>query len=215
MIRPAPSDPPEIDAKLWEGFTPGEIGLDIGANCGQSIPHMKALATQVWAYEPSVESFEELSRQYGSDSAVQLFMLAASDEDSTIELMASPSKIDTGQLVTHGTSGMEWSEEEMAQGEVREIPAVTLDSHLSGLYSRVGFIKIDVEGHELRVLRGALQLIESSRPEMLIEIHSEELGEDIFDLLKSQYAVETVRHPHYEFGSLLWRTHFWYKCLPQ
>jgi FkbM family methyltransferase len=37
-------------------------------------------------------------------------------------------------------------------------------------FDAVGFIKIDVEGHELSVLRGASNTIERHRPLMLIEI---------------------------------------------
>ena len=39
---------------------------------------------------------------------------------------------------------------------------------LSG-FSRVGLIKVDVEGHELEVLRGALSTIEKDRPSILVE----------------------------------------------
>lgn len=42
----------------------------------------------------------------------------------------------------------------------------------------VGFIKIDVEGHELAVLEGASHLLETQRPTVLVEIeqHSQRLG---------------------------------------
>lgn len=212
MIRPAPSDPPEIEHILWQGFTPGDLVLDVGANCGQSIPSLKKLSREVWAYEPSVESFEVLNSRYSADPDVTLFSLAVSNENADIELMAAPSKIDTGQLVTHGTRGMEWSDDEMAYGEIRSIEAVTLDEHLGENLSRVGFIKIDVEGHELFVLQGSSRLIESVRPEMLVEIHSEELGSEIQGLLGRHYNIQVVRHPHYAPDSELWRTHFWLKC---
>lgn len=39
----------------------------------------------------------------------------------------------------------------------------------------VGFIKIDVEGHEMEVLKGAAQTIEQSRPVVLTEVKSEHL----------------------------------------
>lgn len=211
MITPAPSDPPEIDALLWAGFSPTKLGLDIGANCGQSIPHMKNIAEFVHAYEPSEESFEVLYSSYRYDDRVAMYPDAVSEESGTIQLVAAPSKISTGQLVTHGTEGMEWSEDEMANGSLRTLKSVALDDLIEKLMY-VGFIKIDVEGHELSVLRGAKALIAEKRPEMLIEIHSEELGKKIFDLLSPLYRIEIVRHPHYEFESPLWKTHFWMKC---
>ena len=45
----------------------------------------------------------------------------------------------------------------------------------------VGFVKMDVEGHELAVLQGASRLLETQRPTVLVEIeqHSERSG--VFD----------------------------------
>src|SRR4029450_12601416 len=48
-----------------------------------------------------------------------------------------------------------------------EVPMATLDSSYEG---EVGFIKIDVEGHEQAVLDGAVQTIRRCRPRLLVEI---------------------------------------------
>ena len=121
-------------------------------------------------------------------------------------------KIETGQLVTAGTPGMEWSGAADG-GEVRSLPCITLDDYATATNLWPGFLKIDVEGHEGRVLQGATRILET-KPEMLIEIHSEALGSAIYDLLKKDYHVEQVLHPHYPRGSLLSRTHFWFRCFP-
>lgn len=47
------------------------------------------------------------------------------------------------------------------------IPKMRLDDYELG---EVGFIKIDVEGHELAVLRGAQKTIRASMPNLLVEI---------------------------------------------
>ena len=52
------------------------------------------------------------------------------------------------------------------QTETRRVRTTTLDT----LAERdIGFVKIDVEGHELSVLRGARKLIERQRPFFLVE----------------------------------------------
>lgn len=51
---------------------------------------------------------------------------------------------------------------------VENLPVVTLDS-LS--LSRIDWIKVDVEGNELEVLRGAERSIRQHRPRMLVENH--------------------------------------------
>jgi FkbM family methyltransferase len=57
------------------------------------------------------------------------------------------------------------------------IPMVTLDSMRPWMKGRVSFVKIDVEGHELAVLAGALGLIRDNRPIIQIEIWGEKREE--------------------------------------
>lgn len=55
-----------------------------------------------------------------------------------------------------------------------EVKTITLDSLEGSLPSKVGAIKIDVEGHEAAVIRGALKLIENNKPKLLIEVLTDE-----------------------------------------
>jgi len=53
----------------------------------------------------------------------------------------------------------------------------------------VSFIKIDVEGHELEVLKGGSLLLERERPSLLVEIEQRHLLQPIgvvFDYLQSR-----------------------------
>ena len=214
MITPAVPDPPELDDILWNGFDIQDVSFDVGANCGQTLDRIKNFSDVVVAFEPAREAYEYLRAHYAHRMGVILTDFAVTSHDGYVDLMAAPSKISTGQLVTHGTEGMEWSEDEMANGVIRTLAATSLDSfaEVKGLYP--GFIKIDVEGHEGEVLRGASKVLER-QPQMLIEVHSEQLGEFIKNLLEDRYYLALVRHPHYQPGSLLWRTHFWYRCFPK
>jgi FkbM family methyltransferase len=68
-----------------------------------------------------------------------------------------------------------------------EVDLVTLDREITG---PIDFLKIDVEGYELHVLRGAQRLL-ASAPNLAIEIHPgpiEEFGgkvDDVFSLIKA------------------------------
>ncbi len=68
-------------------------------------------------------------------------------------------------------------------------PVETLDSWATG--NQVGVIKIDCEGAELEILRGALQTLESQRPFLYFECnvsqHSEAILSLLFDLNYSLY----------------------------
>lgn len=54
-----------------------------------------------------------------------------------------------------------------------------LDEVIDGECSRVTLIKVDVEGHELEVLRGAEGLIRRCRPVLLVEVEQRHLDVDI------------------------------------
>jgi predicted RNA methylase len=58
-----------------------------------------------------------------------------------------------------------------------------------------GFIKIDVDGHEVKVLQGAMDLLSTAPLDVLIETHSAELERDCISLLKAKgYAPKIIRN---------------------
>jgi hypothetical protein len=56
---------------------------------------------------------------------------------------------------------------EAALSRTVQVPLRRLDDYA---FENVGFIKIDVEGHEESVLRGGLETLQRNRPTLLIEI---------------------------------------------
>ena len=66
------------------------------------------------------------------------------------------------------TSQMHQTNKFSSAGE--SVKVATLDSYA---YSEVSFIKIDVEGHELQVLEGAVNTIKMNKPVILLEYHKE------------------------------------------
>lgn len=208
-MKPAAIDPPEIWSKLWSGYE-GLVGWDIGANCGQSIPVMLERFEQVIAFEPAEECWPYLQNFTGN---LTWLPIALSDRDDHIDLLALPDKIDTGQLVTSGTLGMEW-DPTRADAQLRTVICRTVDALLDeGALETPDFMKIDTEGHELRVLFGSRRTLALDRPDLLIEFHSPALHDSCETLLESYgYQCETVRHPHYTPGTPMWRQHGWLRA---
>lgn len=205
-MRPAPIDPPEVHAHLWDGYK-GNTGWDIGANCGQTLPELTARFKTVHAFEPAEECWPYLAGFAG----VNLHKIALSDVDENIQLVALPDKINTGQLVTGNCEGMEWNPKN-PNGVVRTLEAKTVDTAAASL-GIPDFMKIDVEGHEEKVLTGATMVLSEAKPNLLIEFHSPQLYNFCFNLLtKLKYDVEVVRHPHYAADSWLWHQHGWIKA---
>lgn len=212
----APIDPPEIDRLLWQDFCGDEgvesVGWDIGANGGQSLQHMLARFDRVIAFEPAEECQSLLGAWYTNHSdRLVICPIAVSDVDGAVELLAVPDKIATGQLVTDAIKDMEWDADDPA-AFIRQVPCQTIDS-LSTVHGSPDFMKIDVEGHEMSVLRGAKRLLAENPPDMLIEFHATELYHQCIELLTAaKYTITTVRHPHYAPGSDFWHMHGWLRC---
>jgi FkbM family methyltransferase len=216
-MKPAPIDPPEIWHTLWDGVE-GDVGWDVGANCGQTIPIMLERFQDVTAFEPAEECQPYLQAHVRGATGfggarLRIMPIAVSDFDGDIPLIALPDKIDTGQLVTAGTHGMEWNPDD-ASGLLRHVPARTIDTLLKdGSLAAPDFMKIDVEGHELKVLFGARRTLAIGRPDLLIEFHSPELFDSVNTLLDGfGYDLRTIRHPHYPHGSDMYFTHGWIRA---
>ena len=65
-----------------------------------------------------------------------------------------------------------------------KVPTVTLDDQMSQ-HGVPDVIKIDIEGAEMLALRGAGKLLASASATLLIEIHSEQLAQEIYPYLES------------------------------
>lgn len=205
-MKPAPSDPPEIEAVLWKGII-GNTAWYVGANTGQSLFQLRTRFNHIIAFEPAEECWAFIEE----DGQAQLMKMAISSVNGDIQLAAPPSKISTGQLVTPGTKGMEWDPDEDGT-EIRNVPARTID-FLVEILPPPSFILVDVEGHEGHVLHGAQFAIAAYQPSWLIEFHTPELHEMIEDfLIERGYTTETVRHPHYAKGSPMWFQHGWLRA---
>lgn len=121
--------------------------VDIGAHCGLwSMQLVKRFAT-VHAFEP-VAAHRECYRANVSGD-VHLHECALGDHDDTIKIRTEPTS--SGDSRVDGAG---------------DIPMRTLDSF--GLQD-VDFIKIDCEGYELFVVRGAEETIKRCRPAMIVE----------------------------------------------
>jgi hypothetical protein len=77
---------------------------------------------------------------------------------------------------------------------------MTLDDYLTERTpGRVALIKLDIEGHECRVLKGGLQTLARHRPVMIMEIAPHLLSEmqssleELLELLRAaNYTIETL-----------------------
>ncbi len=136
------------------------ISVDVGANVGIYTWHLRRLSNSVVAFEPQPDMAGFLRRAL--PASVTVHQAALSDRRVTLELRVPVDPDLSGNASVEATNSLE------------DKPFRTLDVACHRLddlgLERIGFLKIDVEGHELSVLQGALATLERDQPSLLIEI---------------------------------------------
>lgn len=148
-------------------FVPEQLGaVDVGVWWGPWSWWLARHAARLDSFEPIPELCAGVASVMPPN--VTMHNVALSDRTGTAEIWIPP-----GGMGTEGRSSIEPSWQPAAGGRFETVPTERLDAFG---FRDVGFVKIDVEGHEMAVLRGAQNLLATERPNVLIEIESR--GED-------------------------------------
>jgi FkbM family methyltransferase len=165
---------PEREMDLLSIIVPkGREAIDVGANIGAYAFALSSLARHVLAFEPNPMVASFISRVLPKNVTVR--NLAVSDTIGTLDLFV-PTKEGREDTTSAHIAGSNPG----GGGVHYKVHTATLDSFAD---RDIGFLKIDVEGHELNVLSGAQQLIAKQRPTILIEAedrHRENAVQDVF-----------------------------------
>jgi FkbM family methyltransferase len=160
---------------------PGAVTVDVGANCGLYTRKLARLSRQVYAFEPSHQMANLLRRT--SASNVSIYEIALSDQTGNAELFIPQD----GHQLIFGLASLERAVNGASKSVASvNVPTARLDAIVR---QDVAFVKIDVEGHELNVLNGAIELLEQSQPVFLVEAedrHRDKATRSIFDFFEAR-----------------------------
>ena len=152
------------ETELWllPDLVDGEKdAIDVGANTGLYTYYLSRLARHVYAFEPHRVLAGFLDKATGDN--VTVLNKAVSDSSGKLPFYVP---VRRGRKL-YNVASLDEAVIKDRDHIVEEIETVSLDQ--LG-YENIGFIKIDVEGHELSVLKGAVKTIGQQRPTLLIEI---------------------------------------------
>mmetsp|Transcript_16787 Transcript_16787/g.25240 ORF Transcript_16787/g.25240 Transcript_16787/m.25240 type:complete len:306 (-) Transcript_16787:409-1326(-) len=153
--------------------------IDIGAAFGSEIALGHFLGYSVIAFEARRDEYMRIQKHFGHLSNVTIFQAAASNIDGNISLyMASDSSSIVKSAVTSGKEAVKFNK---ANSKILSVPAVQLDTILfnAAFYNqRVAFLKIDVQGAEFNVLRGAINILRRDSPILYFEYAPYLIGEN-------------------------------------
>jgi FkbM family methyltransferase len=153
------------------------VAVDVGANIGLYSYQLSQLCDRVVAFEPNPMNCQ----------IIQGCELVGVD----VYCVALSSGSGSGELQVPVVNGQELSGHAGLNREFEESKTLTVPLHQLDEFSlqNVSFMKIDVEGHELEVLKGSRRTIERNRPIILCEIELRHLDgpmTDVFDEMLGQ-----------------------------
>ena len=180
-----------VTEALWRLTAPNEVTADVGANIGYMTGILAARARngEVHSFEAVPTIYEDLEKNIARFKQTfptvrfQPRALAVSDRSGTVR-MESPADSQTNR----GLARVD------ARGSL-EVPAETLDG-VFGTEIEIGVMKLDVEGHELAVLRGAEKLLKEHRVrDCVFEEHRGYPTDVTFFLEKHGYTIFRLLRP--------------------
>jgi len=176
----------EEQAFLSRHVSEGDVVYDIGANIG-FLTTITARLTgpegQVYAFEPipSTAAMVKENASHNGFEHVTVFEWALSSENGPARMESEGEHTETYSV----------GEEGRVQVTRRRLNDVVTEQNMK----MPDLMKIDVEGHELQVLEGALDTIRTAKPLLLIEVHS--LGQAFVD-----FCEETLKPMGYTLTRL-------------
>ena len=214
---------PHVLDWLAASIKPGDCVLDIGANMGLLSLLMAKLcgsAGSVYAFEPSPALCGRIEYHKRKNRLHQLRVqpLAVSDKHGeTISFyLLGDGKDSRNSLVFSGEKADNFDQPLYASRKEIHVQTATVDAFCNENGCKPTLLKIDVEGAELLVLRGALHILAELKPRIVLAVHpwwlpAGQTTADIVSLLQSLgYVIKDLSGQEVEvleYGE--------YLCLPR
>ncbi len=161
---------------IWEGFMheyfskysdKEKIALDIGANIGTHTYYLSKYYKNVHAFEPFVYDVLEKNIKINKINNVKIYKFGLSNATCKSKIRKVNTNIGSSYIDKDGDI---------------DIRLHKLDEIYKDKNEKIGFMKIDVEGHELEVLEGAKETIIVNKPVIIIEIKNKKALDMLLDL---------------------------------
>ncbi len=157
------------EIKELSQFAEGVV-LDIGANVGSHSVNFAKTAQMVYAFEPHPATYNNLCANLllhmcGNVIPERIALGSYCGEAMMYDFDLTVTHYSMGAYIGNGTQRVEMR---------------TVDSMA---FSPVHFVKIDTEGHELEILKGANYTLQRENPIVFVEIHRTDLVEPIKEFM--------------------------------
>ena len=154
----------------------GTDSIDVGVYRGVYSYEMSKYSRLVHAFEPNPILFNDIEKNLKKIiKNIKFYNCALSDKKDLVQLKVpirnnSYNKNNYEEYFQMGKASIH-NKNEIDEYESFNIKTKQLDSF--NFTNKISFIKIDVEGHELEVIKGSEKTIKSNRPTLLVEIEEQ------------------------------------------
>jgi len=167
--------------KIKKYIKPGDTVIDVGGNLGFFVLILNELIGdngKIYSFEPSVLLKNKLTATIQNNNLknVTIVNQGLGESEGSTTLHYNPKQSGLTSIVS------DFENNSLSE----EIKITTLDKFAENISGRVSFIKIDTEGYESQVLKGAKELIKRDKPTIYIELGGDyqESSADALKILK-------------------------------
>jgi FkbM family methyltransferase len=191
---------------VWirEFLTEDAVIFDIGANVGTFLYQLENRLghNHIYGFEPNKKLYTRLKRLFPS---MKIFPLALSDENTTAEFKVP---IINGKIIaSRGTLNTTYKEKGEEKSHTEKVQVIKLDDWAAADHlQRLDFIKIDVEGNEMKTLFGARETIRQFSPTLMVEMeqrhHNTPIWKEISEVESWNYDAHYLNRSTFELEKL-------------
>ena len=182
-------------AMMQSLLSPGDGVIDAGANIGlYTLLAAARVGREGWviACEPSPATTSILRENIGLNDLdhVQVREVAVAEAPGRLPI----------QVLDPGSGATSFAPADTTAATEIDVEVTTIDALAAAAPTQIRLVKIDVEGAELRALRGAARLLESQRPDFIVEVEPEHLERQGSSIAALQALFEQVGYVGHWIG---------------
>ena len=172
--------------------------FDVGANIGdytEEVIRRLENRVEIYCFEPGQQAFLLLREKFGGKSNIHLCNIGFGDREETLTLFSESD----GASLRASLYDLRLDHLGLKMSHVEKVPVSTVDLFCeSHGINEIDFLKLDVEGYELKVLSGAEKLLDSKRIRVIqfefgpCNIDSRTFFRDFFYLLNPGFKIFRV-----------------------
>ncbi len=173
------------------------ILFDVGANVGEYSILLKEVfgeKANISSFEPSLKTFQKLEANIKDRLKIELYNFAFGNENTRITLYSNSEGSGLASVYKRNLEHFNIDMNINEQIEIKTLDCFCQDKNINHIH----FLKMDVEGHEIKVLNGASKLLGERKIDFIqfefggCNIDSRTYFQDFYYLLKDKYKIYRI-----------------------